>query len=864
MAILHFVPQGRYSALSRRRVTDQVLGSDTALVAIEGGPGTGKSVAAAQIADALAPENGDVVWIRISPSERETIGFWSRVFKDLFEAGVMPEGSLCERLHVGGVSSADEELLTDALSAVSAPLVVVLDDLHHVRDDISHPLLAALERNHSFRLIVTSRRALDEYTGIDARLRVPVSTLSEEFLAFTRDETAALIALRDASLTPEGVATTAAAVQRESAGWPIAVHAGIVAREEVPRGGATTPRNSFAKRYVEQLLSSSDEDQRRVLYISALLDEASTETLAQVSGLTVERITAILEDAHDAILRNWTDEDGVRWYRHHDLIRDELRKRVKRELGSAELRRIYHDSAVALARVRPRAAVTAALHGQSWDLLCELITGDLARNTSIEQREEKGPRLRDIPKSVRERYPILGAFALIDEFTRPCGRTGRVITEFKAFSRWTLGEETLRPGLRGMTASTLRMIAARMSGNEQLSLEMASRSIQTFEELDDAEAKRFRASLPVVTTQTAVTLLCAEKFDDAEEVLLRNLDGGEDMLSHGVAHALALTTLSAAWRGHVPRAKDLLAKCRELELPLGWRNAHIGAGYRLASAHVQLELGDTDGAAEHLEMLADREPTAAHWAYLVHMDTLLTESRDGQTEALARLDWHLARRKDGLAALPTATRSLQELRARIAWQTGRLSTRQPRDLSGIVPILAAFNVGRLETARTLAASMLKEPQLLGFPRRRAAVQLLLAEAYRREGDHDAAQTAGKLAAKLLQEFGMTLPLRFIPREDLRSLAELVPDLQHELGGSGSAAHITPLTKSELRALTAVAVHGTVPRAAAALFLSENTVKSQVRATYRKFGTNSRDQAIRVASAAGLLDLSTLGQQRLAH
>lgn len=113
----------------------------------------------------------------------------------------------------------------------------------------------------------------------------------------------------------------------------------------------------------------------------------------------------------------------------------------------------------------------------------------------------------------------------------------------------------------------------------------------------------------------------------------------------------------------------------------------------------------------------------------------------------------------------------------------------------------------------------------------------------------------------MQEHGLTLPLRVIPRDDLRALSELVPGLNHEFGGAGMGIQISPLTKSELRALTAVAMHGTVHQAAAELFLSENTVKSQVRAAYRKLGAHNREEAIRVASIAGLLDPSTVQQRQ---
>lgn len=82
----HFVPHGRFPALQRERIAQQVVEVDPALVVIQGGPGAGKSVAAAQIADALADREGDLVWVSLTPAERNTVALWTKVFRMLVEA----------------------------------------------------------------------------------------------------------------------------------------------------------------------------------------------------------------------------------------------------------------------------------------------------------------------------------------------------------------------------------------------------------------------------------------------------------------------------------------------------------------------------------------------------------------------------------------------------------------------------------------------------------------------------------------------------------------------------------------------------------------------------------------------------------
>jgi LuxR family maltose regulon positive regulatory protein len=76
-------------------------------------------------------------------------------------------------------------------------------------------------------------------------------------------------------------------------------------------------------------------------------------------------------------------------------------------------------------------------------------------------------------------------------------------------------------------------------------------------------------------------------------------------------------------------------------------------------------------------------------------------------------------------------------------------------------------------------------------------------------------------------------------------------LAHEHGASDPGA--SALTAAELRLLPLLSTHLSFPEIAAELFLSRNTIKSQVLSIYRKLGTSSRSQAVARARALGLLE-----------
>jgi DNA-binding CsgD family transcriptional regulator len=82
-----------------------------------------------------------------------------------------------------------------------------------------------------------------------------------------------------------------------------------------------------------------------------------------------------------------------------------------------------------------------------------------------------------------------------------------------------------------------------------------------------------------------------------------------------------------------------------------------------------------------------------------------------------------------------------------------------------------------------------------------------------------------------------------------STAELVRPLvvaDNELGQSA-----VPLTRRERVVLSNLSEEVTLEQIAAKLFVTRNTVKSQVRSLYRKIGVSTRAEAVAWAESAGL-------------
>jgi LuxR family transcriptional regulator, maltose regulon positive regulatory protein len=94
------------------------------------------------------------------------------------------------------------------------------------------------------------------------------------------------------------------------------------------------------------------------------------------------------------------------------------------------------------------------------------------------------------------------------------------------------------------------------------------------------------------------------------------------------------------------------------------------------------------------------------------------------------------------------------------------------------------------------------------------------------------------------------------RPALGTLVDEVKEFRSILASSAVSkpAGALPLTPAELRLLPYLQTHLTADKIAKRLFLSSHTVKTEIKAIYRKLGVSSRNDAVQRATAIGLLGI----------
>lgn len=873
---IRFAPVHRHRLVARTKLIDRVRQENPALILLYGRGGAGKSVTATQLATHLVPEH-KAVWVRLEIEKTTLDPFWRHVLTALLESEIVPSQPDVRSLIEGGLTTATDSI--KALALQPDPYLLVLDDLaRDTSTEVQESILEALEQVPQLTVIITTRHAPSLLRSINAQIRVPITELTSRDLAFSKTETSQLLAERLGSQA----STSPAVIDRVfsgSGGWPLAVHALLIELTSLNFANGTSltskaSRNSFISDFVQKLFESSSPQTREVLCIVGTFGEVSAQTLAELLEISEVDAKTRLENAVEQGLEYWTDHRGADWFSLHDLVATATKQRASEILGSEKFRTIKSRAAAVFEDSRPRIALRSAFESENWDRLSKL----LLRGTALSlTRDRHAINFSHVPQKVREQYPVIDAFSIIHNYAFPSTRYGRVLAGIKVKLSRRLAHESEGAGLPGLLAAILRMIVARLTDDETLAVEIAESVEGRIAQLDADELRSFAGPLHIALNQAATTLIHAGKYRaalEALEHLAESLprddasDAQERANIQSLSHSVSLQAWTHAWTGNMREAAPAIEHAESLMFPSGWKQSYIGSGYRTAAALQALEgsiaseksgtnrsiTPDPTTAQKHLAALAEHRSTIEHWQFLLYVEVLVSDMQHGPADALQHLKNNL-KRKEGGKAPHHASNMLRALRARLMWQSGKVlvTPKQPLAFT-LESVYVALSRGENKVAQTIAAAISDDFLSAGIPRLHAEALLLQAHTAFKNADTETATATAQRAHKFLIKHDMSLPLRALTQEAAVQLQKLVPEFPASFSPDRTLRAVQPLTPAEQRALVHVLQTGSVPAAAAALFLSVDTLKSQMKSVYRKLGVTSRSEAMAAAAQMGLLSM----------
>jgi LuxR family maltose regulon positive regulatory protein len=308
-----------------------------------------------------------VGWLSVEPGD-DSRHFWPYLRAALDSAGLPP-------LPAPGPGPDDVFLVrfADALARLPEPVVLVLDDFHHVLDPGVLRGLEFLLRHATarLRLVIAARSepALPLHRWL---LHGGLTRLRTDELSFTAAETAELLERHGLTLPAPDLDVLHARTE----GWPAGVRLAMLAAQEQAgrpsQGDGPSGADARVADYLfREVLAGQPGEMREVLLTTSILERVTGGLVDALTGRTDgEQILAGLERTNTFLIPL---DAGASWYRYHrmfgELLRGELRRQAAQRIPELHRRAAGWHAAHGLAAE----ALRHALAAQDWSRATEVL-----------------------------------------------------------------------------------------------------------------------------------------------------------------------------------------------------------------------------------------------------------------------------------------------------------------------------------------------------------------------------------------------------------------------------------------------------------------------------------------------------------
>jgi LuxR family maltose regulon positive regulatory protein len=813
-------------------------------------PGSGKT---ALLADWVNGLEDRVAWMSCDPADADPSTFWRNLIVGASltweELGVataeLQEEPSTERIAIG---------LANELATRSEPSVLVIDDFHLADGDpaVMSAFVAALPR--SARLVLGTRADPPFPVG-RMRLQGRLLELRQADLQFTADEARELLGAIGVELADQELG----ALMSLTEGWVAGVYlAGLRLQTDRDPGRLLRSMAETDHSLVDFLMSEVMDllapDLVEFLMLTAELESFDAELCDAVrgthnSGEMLERVRS------SNLFLVELDREGA-WYRYHHLFAQFLRGRL-RAVARDRLPMIHRAAAGAYRqRGDLMRAVQQSMTAGDEDLALEMLGAyvtsawsfgeDTARAATARRwLRERGALGQDwLPQGVLLAAIVLNTLQVGDEVELWLRRLTAREPDLDASSRFLLhgawGFYFLHRGDPVAALSHASRSRALMSEHEVTTVWVQALPfilVQTqlwLDDLDGAEATlaaaRASGTHPPIVTQVRLPGLASQvevargELRDAATSAASALAAADqldlDDLNFGRAEPELTLGIVALERDALDEASAHLE--RVMRISEGGRRPQVEMLVHLQLARLASARGEGSEVAEALERARQVLPqaTAPVTARIdrVELDCALALGDLPRAETLAR--W-----------LPASPRT-DLLTARL-----RLAVEDP---SGARAVLDAMS-DRLATKWLRVAHGLLAAQALATEDRARALEILgevlaLAEP---AGFHRSIVSGGPTVRSLLEALPATGSTGRYVDGLLAAAHRFIPPRRV----APQAGLAEPLSDRELTVLRYLASRLTTTEIARELYLSVNTVRSHVKAIYRKLGVSSRAEAV---------------------
>jgi LuxR family maltose regulon positive regulatory protein len=840
------------------------------VVVVTGPAGSGKTQFVAEWVRASHVDD-HVVWLTLEGEDGSASMFWTYLVEGLRRAGLrLPP--LSAPPPTAPVTRSFLVRLASSLSMQQSPIVLVLDGVSSLTDPRWAGDLEFVARHAGagVRLVLIGRwdppLLLHRH-----RLAGTLTAIRSRDLAFTRQETADLLALHAITLSPAALTS----LLEHTEGWAAGLRLFALALEG--RGDAdhlvdtiTGEEATIAEYFAGEVLRAQSPHVRTFLLHTSILDTITPELAQVVTGRPdARRVLADLERTN-AFVRP-IDEHATA-YRYHRLFAELLRAQLA--YGQPDLLPQLHRRAAGwfAARGQVDEAVAHAVNANDWATAAAAVIANFSVGSLLLEGHASrlGAWFRDMPDDVDSPEAAMVSAALAVSDRRPSRCTEQLArAEDLVINRGCAYHDAL--ALAGIVIEVLLADTVR---DAERTLQAVATAESHLARLPAAHVDRHPelrvlvlAAKGSAQSRSGATDAAAATF---AEVITRAGVGCERVKLESLKHL----ALIEAYRGRLARAERLANEAVELAVHVGLAEDRRPAGAAVALAWVAVERYDVESAGRLLRGVDPKDGGSG----LVAAGYAVAKSRRLQARGELRGALNTLQEVTTAGGGPPPAWLARELalgQARLLTMMGH-----PDDAIVIVrnlPAPESADAALVHAAALLAQSEPERAQRLATPvtqatdvRSPVAVDawLLLATIAAHTGDPARARAALQQALRLAAPEGQRRAVHQVwaqLRRILRDDVELAEQYR-ALGGNGTAANpragdpadpqqlviVEPLSKREMEVLNGMAAMLPTEEIAASLYVSVNTVKTHVRSILRKLCASRRNEAVRRARALGLI------------
>ncbi len=326
-------PVQRKEWVERRGLIQDLAGTAVKLALVDAPAGFGKTTLIAQWR-ASALEDRPFAWISLDETDDDPGKLWWHVVAALQRAcPSLGSADLLQalRAQIPDMTGTVLPLLVNELAALAAPVVLVLDDYHLVKDHACHDQLAflLLHLPPSAEIVLITRT---DPPLPRARLRAAgqILEIRARELRFVPAEAASLVHAVAAIQLAEPDLND---LVERTEGWPAGVYLAALSLRGHPAPSAFirqfTGNNRFIVDFLaEEVLSRQPEETRQFLARTAILNRFCAPLCGQVVGSA--NAAEIIESLERENLFVVPLDDTRQWYRYHHLFAQVLRTELAR------------------------------------------------------------------------------------------------------------------------------------------------------------------------------------------------------------------------------------------------------------------------------------------------------------------------------------------------------------------------------------------------------------------------------------------------------------------------------------------------------------------------------------------------------